>query len=153
MKEEIEYQEEQAELEAELEEDTLDDAAEMSFIEHLIELRSRLIKILLVVAGIFILLLPFYRRIYELFAYPVLNNLLPGQQMLAQQPIDVFLTPIKVSLFIVLLLAMPFILRQIWLFVAPAMYKREKRLMLPLLISALMIFVRSSAFSEKFLKS
>ena len=113
---------------------------EMSFVEHLIELRSRLIKILVSVGVIFLALLPFYQKIYEIFAYPVLTNLLPGQQMLAHQPIDVFLTPIKVSLFISVLIAMPIILRQIWLFIAPAMYKKEKKLMLPLVVSSTFLF-------------
>lgn len=120
---------------------------EMSFVEHLIELRSRLIKILVSVGVIFLALLPFYQKIYEIFAYPVLTNLLPGQQMLAHQPIDVFLTPIKVSLFISVLIAMPIILRQIWLFIAPAMYKKEKKLMLPLVVSSTFLFYLGVLFA------
>ena len=74
------------------------DDKEMPIVEHLIELRTRLLRIIYAVAGVFILLLPFRNRVYETFALPVLSSLLPGQSMLAYDGIDIFLTPVKVCL-------------------------------------------------------
>lgn len=113
---------------------------EMSLVEHLVDLRRSLINILLVMVAVFIVLLPFNQSIYELFARPVLMNLLPGQKMLAQQPIDVFLTPIKVCFFMAVLATIPWTLYQIWRFVAPGMYRHEKRLMLPIVVSSTILF-------------
>lgn len=120
---------------------------EMPLVDHLIELRTRLIRIILALAITFLLLLPFSSDLYTLFARPVLMNLLPGQSMLAKDAIDIFLTPIKVSLFIAALLTMPWTLYQIWAFIAPAMYKHEKRLMLPILISSTALFYLGVLFA------
>lgn len=124
-----------------------DEDNEMSIVEHLIELRSCLIYILLALAVVFVALLPFNKVVYEWFARPVLMNLLPGQKMLAQQPIDVFLTPIKVCLFIAVLITIPWTLYQIWRFVAPGMYRHEKRLMLPILVSGTTLFYLGVIFA------
>ncbi|WP_072281744.1 twin-arginine translocase subunit TatC [Rappaport israeli] len=120
---------------------------EMPLVDHLVELRTRLIRIILALAITFLLLLPFSSDLYTLFARPVLMNLLPGQSMLAKDAIDIFLTPIKVSLFIAALLTMPWTLYQIWAFIAPAMYKHEKRLMLPILISSTALFYLGVLFA------
>lgn len=113
---------------------------EMSLIEHLIDLRKSLIRIIVFVSFIFVVFLPFNQKIYEIFARPVLNNLLPGQSMLAQNGIDVFFTPIKVCFFLAVLFSIPWILYQVWRFVAPAMYRHEKRLVLPIVLSATLLF-------------
>ena len=89
------------------------DDKEMPIVEHLIELRARLLRIIYAVAGVFVLLLPFRNRVYETFALPVLGSLLPGQSMLAYDGIDIFLTPVKVCLFLACLLTIPWILYQI----------------------------------------
>lgn len=120
---------------------------EMPLVEHLIELRRCVIHALVAYVAVFVSLLPFNHKIYQLFAWPVLSNLLPNQQMLAYQPIDIFLTPIKVCLFLALLLTMPWILYQIWRFIAPAMYRHEKRLMLPIVISATVLFYLGVLFA------
>ncbi|UJF23996.1 twin-arginine translocase subunit TatC [Suttonella sp. R2A3] len=127
--------------------DSEQDDREMSLVEHLVELRSRVIRLLLAVAVIFVALLPFYDQVYTLFARPVLSNLLPGQSMLAKDAIDVFLTPVKVCLFLAVLVTMPWTLYQIWSFVAPGMYRHEKRLMLPILASSTILFYLGVLFA------
>ena len=123
------------------------DDKEMPIVEHLIELRARLLRIIYAVAGVFILLLPFRNRVYETFALPVLGSLLPGQSMLAYDGIDIFLTPVKVCLFLACLLTIPWILYQIWAFVAPGMYRHEKRLVRPILISSTILFYTGVLFA------
>lgn len=116
------------------------DDSEMPVVEHLIELRTRLIRIILAIIVVFVALLPFNGEIYTLFARPVLANLLPDQTMLVKDAIDVLLTPIKVCFIIAVLVTIPWILYQIWAFVAPGMYRNEKRLMLPILVSSTVLF-------------
>lgn len=123
------------------------DDKEMPIVEHLVELRSRLIRIIAVVLAVFVLLLPFKNKVYELFARPVLNNLMAGQTMLAQDGIDIFLTPIKVCLFLAMIFTIPWILYQIWAFIAPGMYKHEKRLMLPIVVSSTILFYMGILFA------
>lgn len=128
------------------EDDEIDDR-EMSIVDHLIELRGCLLRIIIAMAVIFIIFLPFNHQIYEWFARPVLENLMPGQKMLAHQPVDIFLTPIKVCLFLAFLITVPWTLYQIWRFVAPGMYKHEKRATLPLLVSATALFYLGVVFA------
>lgn len=123
------------------------DDQEMSIVDHLIDLRGSLIRILIALVIAFAVLVPFNHKIYEWFARPVLMNLLPGQKMLAQQPIDVFLTPIKVCLFIAVLITIPWTLYQIWRFVAPGMYRHEKRLVLPIIVSGTALFYLGVIFA------
>lgn len=123
------------------------DDKEMTLVEHLVELRSCVLRMLLAVVVVFIALLPFYDQVYSLFARPVLENLLPGQSMLAKDAIDVFLTPVKVCLFLAVLTTMPWTLYQIWSFIAPGMYRHEKRLMLPILASSTILFYLGVLFA------
>lgn len=114
--------------------------SEMSLVEHLVELRTRMIRILLAIVAVFVMLVPFNGEIYTLFARPVLANLLPDQTMLVKDAIDVILTPLKVCFILAVFVTIPWILYQIWAFVAPGMYRHEKRLMLPILISSTALF-------------
>lgn len=123
------------------------DDNEMPLVEHLIELRTRLIRIILAIAIVFVALLPFNGDIYTLFARPVLANLLPEQTMLVKDAIDVLLTPIKVCFIIAVMVTIPWMLYQIWAFVAPGMYRHEKRLMLPILVSSTMLFYAGVLFA------
>ena len=116
------------------------DDEEMPLVEHLIELRTRLIRIILAIAVVFVLLVPFNGKIYTLFARPVLENLLPEQTMLVKDAVDVILTPLKVCFILAIFVTIPWILYQIWAFVAPGMYRHEKRLMLPILVSSTALF-------------
>lgn len=126
--------------------DALDDQ-EMSMVEHLVELRTCLIRILLVVGGIFIALLPFYETVYSTFAGPVLSNLLPGQTMLSHKAIEIFFTPVKLCFFLAVLVSIPWTLYQIWRFVAPGMYGHEKRIVFPLLVSSTLLFYLGVLFA------
>ena len=119
----------------------------MSLVEHLVELRGAVLRILLALVFVFVVLLPFHRAVYEFFARPVLDNLLPGQQMLAHQPVDVLLTPIKVCLFLAVLATIPWTLYQIWRFVAPGMYRNERRMILPILVSGTALFYLGVIFA------
>lgn len=118
-----------------------------SFISHLIELRNRLIYSLIAVALIFLSLVWWAKDLYALLAAPLLAVLPQGGQMIATDVVGVFLVPIKVVAWVSLLCAMPFILFQVWSFVAPGLYSHEKRLALPLLVASCLLFVCGMAFA------
>ncbi len=121
--------------------------AEMSLVQHLIELRNRLLRILLIVALIFAGLFYFANDIYTFVSAP-LQELLPANStMIATEVASPFLTPFKLTFFIALFLAMPFVLYQLWAFIAPALYQRERRLALPILISSILLFYSGIAFA------
>lgn len=120
---------------------------ELSFLEHLVELRSRLLKACAAVLVILILLLPFARRLYALLAEPLTGVLPEGSSMIAIDVASPFLTPFKLALLLALILAIPFVLYQIWAFVAPALYREEKRLARPLLYTSVLLFYAGCAFA------
>lgn len=119
--------------------------AENTLISHLLELRSRILKAFASVAVVFIALTPFARRVFELVSAP-LRDVLPGD-MIVTGVAAPFLTPFKTTFFVALFLAMPVVLHQMWQFVAPALYRREKRLALPLLASSIALFYAGLAFA------
>ncbi len=120
---------------------------EQPIIQHLLELRTRILHALLSVLIIFVVLFGFANNIYEFVAQP-LQQLLPEHStMIATDVTSPFLTPFKLTLFVSLFLAMPFILYQVWAFIAPALYKNEKRLALPLLASSVLLFYAGIAFA------
>lgn len=114
---------------------------------HLIELRRRLLRAVLAVAVICIGLLPFASRIFTLVAQPLMKQLPEGAKMIATQVTAPFLTPIKTTFFVALFLAMPVVLYQVWAFVAPGLYRREKRFAVPLLVSSVVLFYTGVAFA------
>ncbi len=121
--------------------------AEMSLVQHLIELRNRLLRILVIVTLIFAGLFYFANDIYTFVSAP-LQELLPANStMIATEVASPFLTPFKLTFFIALFLAMPFVLYQLWAFIAPALYQRERRLALPILISSILLFYSGIAFA------
>jgi sec-independent protein translocase protein TatC len=124
-----------------------EDLAEGTLVSHLVELRSRLLKAILAVAVIFIALLPFAQRIYTAMATPLMDRLPEGAHMIATEVASPFLTPFKTTLFVALFLAMPVVLYQIWRFVAPGLYRQEKRFAFPLLISSILLFYAGIAFA------
>lgn len=126
--------------------ETEEDLAEGTLLSHLIELRSRLIKISAAVIGLFIVLLPFAQTIFETVAEPLVS-VLPGQQMIATEVASSLLTPFKTTFFVALFIAMPVVLYQIWAFVAPGLYKKEKRFAFPLLASSILLFYAGIAFA------
>lgn len=124
-------------------------AAEGSFLSHLIELRNRLLYALVAVAVVFAVLVGVVgaNRIYGLLAEPLLAALPPGTSMIATEVASPFLTPLKLSFILAFVLAIPFVLYQLWAFVAPGLYRHERRLVLPLLISSTALFYAGMAFA------
>ncbi len=120
--------------------------AEGTLISHLVELRSRLLKIGSAVVVVFIVLLPFSRRIFSLVSEP-LRDLLPGKQLIATSVTSPLLTPFKLTFFVALFTAMPVILYQVWAFVAPGLYKKEKSFAVPLLVTSILLFYLGVAFA------
>ncbi|MEC7860038.1 MAG: twin-arginine translocase subunit TatC [Pseudomonadota bacterium] len=120
--------------------------AEGTLLSHLIELRSRLLIIAASVIVAFICLLPFSRDIFTLVSEP-LREVLPGNAMIATAVASPLLTPFKLTFFAALFLAMPVILFQIWNFIAPGLYKKEKRFAVPLLATSIILFYLGIAFA------
>jgi len=120
---------------------------EGTLISHLIELRSRLLKAGLAVLAIFVCLAPFSDFVFTTVATPLMQKLPEGSTMIATQVASPFLTPFKMTLCVALFLAMPIVIYQIWAFVAPGLYRKEKRFGVPLLISSVMLFYLGLAFA------
>ncbi len=120
---------------------------EQTFLEHLIELRSRLLKACVAVLVVLLFLLPFSRKLYALLAAPLMAHLPAGSNMIAIDVASPFLTPFKLSLLLALILAIPVVLYQLWAFVAPALYRHERRLARPLLYSSVLLFYTGCAFA------
>lgn len=120
---------------------------EQTFLEHLIELRSRLLKACVAVLVVLLFLLPFSRQLYALLAAPLMAHLPAGSNMIAIDVASPFLTPFKLSLLLALILAIPVVLYQLWAFVAPALYRHEQRLARPLLYSSVLLFYSGCAFA------
>ena len=120
---------------------------EQPLIAHLLELRTRLLRAIAGVLVCLILLMPIANKLYGWLALPVLKMLPAGGQMIATDPISPFLTPLKLALMSALVLAAPWVLYQLWAFVAPGLYHREKRLAVPLLVSATALFYIGCAFA------
>ena len=127
---------------------TEETAGEETFISHLVELRDRLIKALygIVLAVIALMLWPGPDRIYDFLAAPMLASLPPGAKMIATGVAAPFLVPMKVTLMIAFILALPWVFYQVWAFVAPGLYAHEKRLVLPLVLSSSFLFIAGVAF-------
>ncbi len=120
---------------------------EQGFLSHLIELRDRLLKMLLSVTVLFIVLFPFRDKIYSYLAEPLSRFLPEGTEMIAYEVASPFLIPFKLALMLSVFLAIPFLLYQIWAFVAPGLYTHEKRLVGPLLASSTILFYLGVAFA------
>ena len=118
-----------------------------SFISHLIELRNRLLKIVLGFVVVFIVLFPFANKVYALLAAPMLTKLPAGGQMIATAVTTPFFVPMKVTMLVAFVLSLPFTLYQIWAFVAPGLYAHEKKLMLPVIIAACLLFLTGMSFA------
>ena len=118
-----------------------------NFISHLIELRRRLLNSMLAWVLVFLCLFPFSRNLYSLLAQPLLTRLPKGGQMIATGVTTPFFVPMKVAMMAALLVALPYILYQIWRFVAPGLYEHEKRMVLPLIAASTMLFFCGMAFA------
>ncbi|HFQ5191564.1 TPA: twin-arginine translocase subunit TatC, partial [Vibrio vulnificus] len=116
-------------------------------ISHLLELRNRLLKAILAVLIVFVGLIYFSGEIYEFISAPLVERLPEGATMIATDVASPFFTPLKLTLIVAVFLAVPFILYQVWAFVAPGLYKHERRLIMPLLVSSSLLFYCGVAFA------
>ena len=120
---------------------------EQGFIDHLLELRDRLLRIVLIIGIIFIVLFPFAQDLYNWLSDPLASQLPEGHKFIATSVISPFLVPYKLALLVAFLIGLPFVFYQIWGFIAPALYRHEKRLILPLLTSSVALFYAGMAFA------
>ena len=120
---------------------------EQPLVQHLIELRSRILRSILAILVVFLGLFSFANEIYEFVAQPLQKFLPDNTQMIATDVAAPFLTPFKLTLFTSLAVAMPFVLYQIWAFVAPALYRNERKLAIPLFLSSIILFYSGMAFA------
>ena len=121
--------------------------SEQTPVSHLVELRNRLLRSIIAVVLVFIGLFPFANDLYALLAQPLMAHLPQDTQMVAIDVVTPFLTPLKLAFFCAIFIAMPFLLYQAWAFVAPGLYKHEKRLASPILVSAVVLFYVGCAFA------
>lgn len=119
---------------------------ELPFLSHLFELRDRLIRIVIVVGAIFVVLFYFDNDLYNIISHPLLKYV-PDVKMQSVDVIGPIFTPMKLALMVSFYIGIPFILHQIWAFVAPGLYKHEKRLAVPLLVSSVVLFYAGMAFA------
>jgi sec-independent protein translocase protein TatC len=121
--------------------------AEGTLMSHLLELRNRLMKAMLSNLLVFIPCAIFANELFTLIAQPLLNKLPKGTTLIATSVVSPFMTPFKVAFFVSLFISMPVVLYQIWAFVAPGLYRREKRFAVPLLVSSVLLFFAGVVFA------
>ena len=119
----------------------------LPLVAHLTELRDRLLRALLAILIVFIALFPFANEIYAFVSEPLRALLPEGASMIATEVASPFLTPFKLTLFTAIFVAIPYVLYQVWSFIAPGMYRHEKRLAIPLLVSSVALFYAGAAFA------
>ncbi len=117
-----------------------------TFISHLVELRNRVMKASLAILVVFLCLMPWAGNIYDWLALPMMSALPTGSKMIATGVITPFLVPVKVTLLVAFLIALPVVLYQAWAFIAPGLYTHEKKLIAPLVISSSILFIVGVAF-------
>lgn len=122
-------------------------AAEPAFLTHLIELRDRLLRSVLVIIVLLMPLLYFANDLYSLLAEPLLRHMPAGTQMIATEVASPFLTPFKLALIAAIFIAVPYLLYQAWAFIAPGLYQHEQKLVIPLLVSSTLLFYSGIAFA------
>ena len=126
---------------------TLSTLGDMPITEHLIELRKHLIKICVAVLIVFLALVGFSRELYNLLSDPLVAQLPANSTMIATDITSNFMAPIRLTVFVAAFLAMPYILYQIWSFVAAGLYKKEKKIAIPVLLSSIFLFYTGVAFA------
>jgi sec-independent protein translocase protein TatC len=118
-----------------------------TLLEHLVELRSRLLRVVATVLLLFVVLAPFANHLFAFIADPLIARLPEGATMIATEVASPFLTPFKLALVSAIFLAMPMVLYQAWAFIAPGLYQQERRFALPLLVSSIFLFYAGIAFA------
>ena len=119
-----------------------------TFISHLVELRTRLIRAFAAILIVFVCLFPWAKELYALMAQPLLSALPQGGQMIATDVVGVFIVPMKVTMLVAFLITLPYVLFQVWAFVAPGLYSHEKKLVLPLIAASVGLFLSLIHISE-----
>jgi len=120
--------------------------AQETFISHLVELRDRLLRAIVAVLVVFVCLMPWAGDIYDLLALPMMQTLPEGTHMIATGVVTPFFVPVKVTMMVAFVLALPFVLYQAWAFIAPGLYAHERRLGLPLVLGSTILFLLGMAF-------
>ena len=121
---------------------------ELTLIDHLIELRDRILKSVVAVVALFLALFAFSNDIYTYVATPLLDALPEGSTMIAIDPTSPFFAPFKLTFYVAFLIAAPYILYQLWSFIAPGLYQNEKAVAIPLFISSVLLFYGGVAFAR-----
>lgn len=121
--------------------------AEGTLISHLVELRNRLLRAAITVAVLFVPCAIFADELFTLVATPLIEKMPQGTSMIATSVVAPFMAPLKLALFVALFLAMPYVLYQAWAFVAPGLYRHEKRFAIPLVLSSILLFYGGVAFA------
>jgi sec-independent protein translocase protein TatC len=127
--------------------DEREQLAEGSLISHLVELRDRLLRAVIVTAVLFVPCAIYSNELFTLIAMPLIEKLPQGTSMIATSLVAPFMAPLKLALFVALFAAMPYVLYQAWAFVAPGLYRHEKRFAVPLVISSIVLFYAGVAFA------
>ncbi|MET0281181.1 MAG: twin-arginine translocase subunit TatC [Steroidobacteraceae bacterium] len=127
-----------------------DNLGEGTLVSHLLELRNRLVKAVLAIFIVFIPAAVFRNTIFDILAKPLIDQLPEGSSLISTGITSPFLTPFKLAFFFSIFAAMPVVLYQIWAFVAPGLYRKEKRFAVPLLASAIVLFYVGTLFAYKF---
>ena len=129
------------------EEDKLDDPAnDQPLMAHLIELRERTVKAAISVLIVFVAMSPFMKEIFDWLSKPLMVALPDGAKLLSTGVVAPFMVPLKVTLFCAFVVALPYVLYQFWAYIAPALYKREKRLALPVIVASVLMFAVGMAY-------
>lgn len=123
-----------------------DPANEQPLMAHLIELRNRIVRSAIAVIACFAVLSPFMKQVFDILSEPLMVALPQGAKLLATGVVAPFMVPLKVTLFVGFVIALPYVLYQAWAYVAPALYKSEKRLVLPVLVSSVGMFALGMAY-------
>jgi sec-independent protein translocase protein TatC len=124
-----------------------DNGEELPFVSHLIELRDRLLRVVLAVILIFLGLAPFANWLFSRLSGPLTSQLPQGSSMVAIDVASPFFTPFKLAMVVAVFIAMPYILYQLWAFVAPGLYRHERKRVMPLLVSSTLLFYLGAAFA------
>jgi sec-independent protein translocase protein TatC len=127
--------------------DEREQLAEGSLISHLVELRERLLRAVIAIAILFVPCAIFQDRLFTLVATPLLEKMPQGTSMIATSPVAPVMVPLKLAFMTAVFLAMPYVLYQVWAFVAPGLYKNEKRFAIPLVFSSIVLFYAGIAFA------
>jgi sec-independent protein translocase protein TatC len=122
--------------------------AEGTLISHLVELRDRLLRAVIAIAVLFAPCAYFSGELFTLIATPLIDKMPAGASMIATSVVSPFMAPLKLSLFVALFLAMPYVLYQVWAFVAPGLYKHEKSFAVPLVVSSIVLFYAGATFAH-----